>query len=540
MAKIPLRELLATDFFRESKILAGESKIDNEITSVNVIDSPLGYKYVSEGAFVVTSAYYLLDDTKQQILLLKNLAERRIAALGIDLCFFNQLPREMKLTADEYNLPIVSLNCYFYEVLDYLSSNIYLRRTKDLLRTEKIYDNLLKIVTDRSFKGVAQALNKWTGLDAFVCYERKVYQSPENFLPPNILEVISADKFERLKYDIEKVSQSDRKKLYNSLIIYTISDGFRLIGIELLLNIEQIGYIFLAEKNQYCDENDCRLLEIAKSVCEIEIQRIANKQIERHKQKAYFTEQLLKNRFIDQEEAAYQAKILSLQVPINAAVCCVVSLDKEESFFNHKAIEIIEDCFMLNSGVKPFCTLYGYELFFLLPKGLNRKVLSVIRDKLAGFVKFNFAIGVGKMGTFPKYQESYYAAKYAIKIGTKTMPNQNSCGSIYNFSELGIYRLLSPDNINSEIVEFYRDYLGNLAEYDRKNKTELIRTLHVFLHSGCSWNLTAARLFLHPNTVRYRIGLIEKLCGVDLKQEEDRFNISLALRINLILTDEYK
>ena len=49
--------------------------------------------------------------------------------------------------------------------------------------------------------------------------------------------------------------------------------------------------------------------------------------------------------------------------------------------------------------------------------------------------------------------------------------------------------------------------------------------------SSGSWNACAATMYVHVNTVRYRIRRIEELTGRDLSRLDDQVDFFLALRI---------
>ncbi|ANY08958.1 PucR family transcriptional regulator [Pseudonocardia sp. HH130630-07] len=72
--------------------------------------------------------------------------------------------------------------------------------------------------------------------------------------------------------------------------------------------------------------------------------------------------------------------------------------------------------------------------------------------------------------------------------------------------------------------------LGPVLDHDARSGTGLLATLDAFLDESGSWSRTAARLHLHVNTVRYRIGRIEELTGRDLASFADRVDLYLALR----------
>ena len=77
---------------------------------------------------------------------------------------------------------------------------------------------------------------------------------------------------------------------------------------------------------------------------------------------------------------------------------------------------------------------------------------------------------------------------------------------------------------------FTERLLGPLAEYDARHHAELLPTLRSFLACDGSWSACASRMYVHVNTVRYRIGRIEALTGRDLSALPDRVDFFLALR----------
>ena len=72
--------------------------------------------------------------------------------------------------------------------------------------------------------------------------------------------------------------------------------------------------------------------------------------------------------------------------------------------------------------------------------------------------------------------------------------------------------------------------LGPLLEYDARHHAGLLSTLESFLACDGSWSACAARMYVHVNTVRYRISRVEALTGRDLSALADRVDFFLALR----------
>ncbi|PJT50346.1 hypothetical protein CWI85_12670, partial [Streptomyces albidoflavus] len=98
--------------------------------------------------------------------------------------------------------------------------------------------------------------------------------------------------------------------------------------------------------------------------------------------------------------------------------------------------------------------------------------------------------------------------------------------------ELASHVLLLPFVPDDVRRAFTARLLDPLRDYDRRHRAELVPTLEAFLASDGSWTRCAARLHLHVNTLRYRVGRIEQLTGRDLSRLEDKLDFFLALRMS--------
>lgn len=103
--------------------------------------------------------------------------------------------------------------------------------------------------------------------------------------------------------------------------------------------------------------------------------------------------------------------------------------------------------------------------------------------------------------------------------------------STFLYEELGIVRLLLGSGDDPDLQTFVDEVTGPLVHYDETNNGALIRTLRAFFDSDCSQRVAAGRLFIHYKTLRYRIGQIEQLTGLDLSRHDDRMRADFALRL---------
>ena len=103
--------------------------------------------------------------------------------------------------------------------------------------------------------------------------------------------------------------------------------------------------------------------------------------------------------------------------------------------------------------------------------------------------------------------------------------------SVVTSDEVASHELLLATVPGSVLRSFRERLLGPLLAYDERHRAELLPTLREFLACSGSWNACAARMYVHVNTVRYRIRRIEELTGRDLSSLDDQVDFFLALRI---------
>ena len=79
-------------------------------------------------------------------------------------------------------------------------------------------------------------------------------------------------------------------------------------------------------------------------------------------------------------------------------------------------------------------------------------------------------------------------------------------------------------------LESFRALVEPLVEHDRSRKSDLVRTLKTYFAAGANASEAADRLFLHRNSMIYRLERIQKLTGLDLKDHR----AALALQLGLL------
>ncbi len=121
---------------------------------------------------------------------------------------------------------------------------------------------------------------------------------------------------------------------------------------------------------------------------------------------------------------------------------------------------------------------------------------------------------------------AYREALDAAKIGSALL----AAGGAVAYSELGAYRYLVHIPAEDAPHDRMRAAVDRLIVYDRKRRTALLDTLERYLTERRSVIESARELFIHPNTLRQRLGRIEELTGLNL-DEDDLLSLELAIKL---------
>jgi hypothetical protein len=165
------------------------------------------------------------------------------------------------------------------------------------------------------------------------------------------------------------------------------------------------------------------------------------------------------------------------------------------------------------------------EVLALRP-GADRPTLRDLLRRLGSRLgERRIVLGVSSAVAVPELGGAVQEARHARRVG------QRRAGRIEVVAgeEAAAHQLLlatAPEELRRAI---HRRLLGPLLDYDAAHGADLVGTLTVFLDRDGSWVRAAEVLHVHVNTLRYRIGRIEQLLGVDLGEFSHRVDLFLAL-----------
>jgi DNA-binding PucR family transcriptional regulator len=94
-------------------------------------------------------------------------------------------------------------------------------------------------------------------------------------------------------------------------------------------------------------------------------------------------------------------------------------------------------------------------------------------------------------------------------------------------------RLLRELTRSPELAPF-EELVRPLVEHDLERRSDLVRTLRAYFAAGSNASEAADRMFLHRNSMLYRLERIQRLTGLDLKDPR----AALALQLGLLAVEE--
>jgi sugar diacid utilization regulator len=173
-------------------------------------------------------------------------------------------------------------------------------------------------------------------------------------------------------------------------------------------------------------------------------------------------------------------------------------------------------------------------------EALVRRVAEAIaRELQAGVHGFTFAVGHSRLAPDPA--DLYRAANEALLAANvaeaRPAGNDGEPVTVLAFDATGAYRLLLPamSEDPAELQRFYAETVEPLTVYDEQYATDLVQTLETFLDCDGNVAQTAARLYTHRHTIRYRLERVRDLCGLDVSSTDGREKLGLGLKAMRVL-----
>lgn len=547
---VTVGQILELDVLKDARLLAGETGLDRRVTSVTVGEVPDIADWLSGGELVLSTMFAVKGDLEHQREFCKTVMMADAAALMVKTTrFVESIPPDIIELADKRKFPIVEVpqNLRWTRLMQDATEVIINRQASQLEQSRAIHQNLLGVV----IRG-----GDWQEL---AVEASRLIERPVVILDTS-LEVLAASPGLPL----------DRAELASSLQGPGIRERFiapvgsqkplriqedsvpPMFALPIVASHERLGYVCVLTEADDLSANEVMILEHSATIAALEM---AQDRVR------FETEVRLKGDFVDDvingverggDSLIRRGTFLGCDLSQGAAVV-LLGVDEIDGLISRRGVDRDE----VDARVEQFfsqCSRYvsRSEASSLVSLKSGRVVVFVCgatahdadaQRRLAatlqelGRTTADLSISVG-MGGFAPYasqmDRGYQEALVALKVGRKL----EGPGSTMHFYDVGTYRLLFDiwERDPGEIRALYEDTVGPVDQYDEENGTQLVKTLMVYFKNNESLTETAAQLFAHRHTIRYRLEKVAEISGLNPFETEHKERLGLGLKARSLLT----
>jgi len=362
-------------------------------------------------------------------------------------------------------------------------------------------------------------------------FELVAYSSPNEFSFDSLQQRTILTKrcplfvIERLKKEgiVEQLQHEDRP-----LRIDIEEIGFyKRIVISLKHDEKLYGYLWVYEAEAPLpDTHLTSLITIANHVGKLMYER--HNEVENDLQT--FIWKLMNHEFLGEAEVRHEAKSISYDLPKQFSALAVSVRNANFLSILGKAKNIF-----LKEGIAYYLGK-GTEIIGIVHSDLERssamktvQLKEEILNMLSEDEKQSLFIGIGNEYNHVQHiRKSYLEALEVIE--TMVFLHIDIQPTFY-FHELGMYRYIKQ-MYKKNVSEQYRNKnIVSLMKKDAESNSELLLTLWSYLQHDCKVGHTAEQLFIHPNTLSYRIKQIQELTTIDFTNVHEKTELYAQLLI---------
>lgn len=294
------------------------------------------------------------------------------------------------------------------------------------------------------------------------------------------------------------------------------------------------------EAVSYCNQHRLPLYTVPWRIHLSEIIRIMIIAISQEEQREQQTASIFKNAIFFPKELELYIVPLSehgYKESWNYAVVSVSLLTDKNPACRMSALESVMDSFIQHHLANCCVFLHETELVFVIGN-CDNEILHQYVPRILGYLKSQlragetYCAGVGKLTRSARcIYKSYRQAAQIRKLHEKGHLNP----SLIYYDDMNVYKILMAVEDMDILKEYYDKTIRPLADYDQNNNTDLTATLRYYLKNNCSVKETADELFVHRNTINYKLKKIEDILQKDLSGMNIRTSLSIGLMLQDIL-----
>ncbi|MFA5809990.1 MAG: PucR family transcriptional regulator ligand-binding domain-containing protein [Thermoleophilia bacterium] len=552
-------DILKLPILADAKVLAGEKGLGREVSQVTVGEVPDIGDWLTGNELVLSTFFGVETTSDAQVEFTRKIIKAGAAALLVKPGrFISQVDPQIISLGKRHNFPIVEVppDIRWTHIIAEISERIVGEHVSLLRRSQDIHQRLLDVVIDGgSWQSIANTTSQLLGKPVVL------EDSFLELLAQSVPDDTDADlikKYEALRKSEKEAGRPEappRGERYQRTPLNGRKEFPAKATVPIMVSRDVLGYVSSFESDALLNDLDLVALESAATVAAIEMGRELVRMEAETRLRGDFVDDLVSGEFDAGPTMLQRASFLGGDLSRGCLVL-IADIDNFGEFvtgrdLKEQEVQQIKNRFF--SGVKQVVRAH-HENALLTPKSDNviaflppltsgsEKLLAVARataTKIRQICKdilpeLSVSIGLGRFHDDPAqtrraYREAQSALQVSQRLGEK--------GAIATFDDMGVYKLLlgALEEDPEEVRNFYEETIARVELYDREHKTDLVGTLESYLANNRSVAATAEALFTHRHTIRYRLGRINDLTGLDVHRSEDQEKLSFGLKAMRLL-----
>ncbi len=539
---IAVKELLAMEYFKDFRVVAGRKGLSKEIQGVTILEAPDATRWARGKELILSSGYVIQQepDCIRRSFEEGNLQETAAMMIKRDR-YLDRIPEDMIALFEAYDIPLISMpfSIPWMDLMSQINTAVLNRTIRRFnISTGDTLSGSGVPYKEQKIRRILQAVETEMKFPAFLydlSEEMSYYSSPHFRQLMASYGVKEQDLWEtRLPHT--RHTLCDDINMYRTRLINPDEEQeprVSWITIPIIMNDVTQAYFVVMEAKEFIDYYDEFAIRIAFLVLQglyeemMVAQNIGNVGFEN------FIHLALSNPDCDSEKMVYQANIqgISLRAPYYYAVFQQENAAVSARSKRDQIVEIFQKSKLGKYGRIAF--LDENEGAILIEKDKLGDAAELSRDHDAIFVKFAekvqekypkmvFKFGVSQeAGDLSKIQKFIPRCRKVLQMGRVVLPEK----TVWDYGMLGPLTWLDAP---AEEEDFLLGDYRKLME-DPKNK-ELLKTLKIYLENNMNYSVTAEKMYVHINTIRNRIDRINDLIDIDWDDPISRLKTELTLQ----------
>ncbi|OBZ19476.1 PucR family transcriptional regulator [Bacillus sp. FJAT-27264] len=536
-----LEELLHIPVFNGTQIVAGNAGLEREVLTVNMMDAPDIITFLKPNELLITTAFHFKDDLPSLLLLIEEMGRQNCSGLGIKTKrFLGTLPSVLIERANELAVPLLELPVEpsLGDIVNKSLSHILDVRTHELHNAMQAH---------RQF---THDIMKGEGMVKVLLDLSDLLKTPVFLLDPHLRLLAGKPQRQTLTAKLDQL-MSERCLVLSPPSTFSsfsfLKEERNVLTLFPVYTYQQLHYLGVEAELSPKDRSTILTIEQAANVIAFDLMKEQALNQNRRRIQNEFFGKFINGSFSSADEIISRARELGLPES-QRYICAVGQLDggdKSLSFIQYKsdqdriADHIVSELRTFPQTIRLFLLDKHYVLLMLLTDEWREvetsflQRLSRLQDRLQTHNQASLSFGVSSYAQqLIHIPVSYKEASEALYFGG--MAGRCRFVELYQPKEVPEILRLIP---YAHLKKFYLETFQAFIDETIKDHRLLLQTLSVYLETHCQLAETAKRLYIHRNTVIYRLEKCEELLGRSLKDPEETLRLRLAFRIKALLPE---